>query len=47
MQYLHDQTVRRMNLGWTPDEIAEKVVMPGHLAAHPWLGDTTVPTNTA
>jgi alkyl sulfatase BDS1-like metallo-beta-lactamase superfamily hydrolase len=39
IQYLHDQTVRWMNRGCTPDEIAEKVVMPAHLAAHAWLGE--------
>lgn len=39
IQYLHDQTVRWMNHGCTPDEIVEKVKMPPHLAHHPWLGE--------
>jgi alkyl sulfatase BDS1-like metallo-beta-lactamase superfamily hydrolase len=40
IQYVHDQTVRWMNRGLTPDEIVEKVGrLPPHLAAHPWLGE--------
>ncbi|MEK7831554.1 MAG: alkyl sulfatase dimerization domain-containing protein, partial [Acidobacteriota bacterium] len=35
-----DQTVRQMNRGLTPDEIAEVVAqLPPHLANHPWLGE--------
>ena len=40
IQYVHDQTVRQMNKGLTPDEIAEIVSqLPPHLANHPWLGE--------
>lgn len=40
IQYVHDQTVRQMNKGLTPDEIAEVVSqLPPHLAQHPWLGE--------
>jgi alkyl sulfatase BDS1-like metallo-beta-lactamase superfamily hydrolase len=40
IQYVHDQTVRQMNRGLTPDEIVEIVAhLPPHLAAHPWLGE--------
>ena len=39
IQYLHDQTVRRMNHGYTPEEIREEVIMPDHLAEHEWLGE--------
>lgn len=40
IQYVHDQTVRWMNRGLTPDEIVEKVAhLPPHLANHPWLGE--------
>lgn len=40
IQYVHDQTVRQMNKGLTPDEIAEVVSqLPPHLANHPWLGE--------
>ena len=40
IQYVHDQTVRQMNRGLTPDEIAEAVAhLPTHLANHPWLGE--------
>ncbi len=37
IQFVHDQTVRRMNLGMTPDEIAESVVLPEHLQQSAWL----------
>lgn len=40
IQYVHDQTVRQMNKGLTPNEIAEVVSqLPPHLANHPWLGE--------
>ncbi|WP_137819834.1 alkyl/aryl-sulfatase [Pseudomonas sp. 2FG] len=36
--YIHDQTVRWMNKGLTPDELAEKVKLPPHLAGYtPYL----------
>lgn len=39
VQYLHDQTLRYMNKGYTPDEIRDAVTMPAHLRNHPWLGE--------
>ena len=39
IQYVHDQTIRYMNKGYTPDEISEIVVMPERLRDHPWLGE--------
>lgn len=39
VQYVHDQTLRYMNKGYTPDEIREVVVMPERLRDHPWLGE--------
>lgn len=35
--FVHDQTVRWMNAGLTPDEIVEKVKLPPHLRTHPFL----------
>jgi alkyl sulfatase BDS1-like metallo-beta-lactamase superfamily hydrolase len=31
IQYVHDQTVRLMNKGYTPDELAETIQLPSHL----------------
>ena len=40
MQYIHDQTVRLMARGLTPDELVEAVAeLPPRLRAHPWLGE--------
>lgn len=39
IQYVHDQTIRNMNKGLTPDELVEVVKLPAHLAGHPWLGE--------
>ena len=39
VQYLHDQTLRYINKGYAPDEIAEIVAMPARLRDHPWLGE--------
>jgi alkyl sulfatase BDS1-like metallo-beta-lactamase superfamily hydrolase len=40
IQYVHDQTIRNMNRGLTPDELVEVVSkLPPHLAGHPWLGE--------
>ncbi|MFQ5992404.1 MAG: alkyl/aryl-sulfatase [Nitrospiraceae bacterium] len=39
IQYVHDQTIRYMNKGYTPDELVEVVALPPHLAEHPWLGE--------
>lgn len=38
--FIHDQAVRMMNLGCTPDELAENLpALPPHLAQHGWLGE--------
>lgn len=38
IQFTHDQTVRLINRGYTPDQIAEALPeLPPHLAAHPWV----------
>ncbi|MEZ9924303.1 MBL fold metallo-hydrolase [Vibrio breoganii] len=39
IHYTHDQTIRYMNKGMTPDELVEVVKLPKHLAEHPWLGE--------
>jgi alkyl sulfatase BDS1-like metallo-beta-lactamase superfamily hydrolase len=40
MQYIHDQTVRLMARGLTPDEVVEVVnELPPRLREHPWLGE--------
>jgi alkyl sulfatase BDS1-like metallo-beta-lactamase superfamily hydrolase len=40
MQYIHDQTVRLMARGFTPDELVEEVAeLPPRLRDHPWLGE--------
>jgi alkyl sulfatase BDS1-like metallo-beta-lactamase superfamily hydrolase len=37
IQFVHDQTIRWMNKGLSPDEIIAKVSLPPHLAAKPYL----------
>lgn len=37
IQFVHDQTVRGMNKGLTPDELAETVILPEHLQKNEWL----------
>jgi len=37
IQYVHDQTIRGINRGLTPDELVEDVRLPEHLATHPFL----------
>ena len=37
IQFVHDQTVRYMNRGYSPDEIVRKVHLPSHVAKHPHL----------
>ena len=37
IQYVHDQTIRMMNQGMGPDEIAEKISLPKHLGDSPFL----------
>jgi len=36
MQFVHDQSVRLINLGFTPDEIAETVKLPDSVVKEPW-----------
>ncbi len=37
IQFVHDQTIRWMNRGLTPEEIVERVKLPAHLAEKPYL----------
>lgn len=37
IRYVHDQTLRLMNRGLLPDEIAQQLQLPPHLAASPYL----------
>lgn len=37
IQYIHDQTVRYMNKGYSVNSIVETVRLPGHLEQHPYL----------
>lgn len=37
IQYVHDQSIRGMNGGLTSDELAERIELPPHLAAAPYL----------
>lgn len=37
IRYLYDQTLRYINQGLTPDEIATRLRLPAHLAASPFL----------
>ena len=37
LQFVHDQTIRYMNRGYTPEQLVEVVKLPPHLAEHPWL----------
>ena len=37
IQYVHDQTIRLMNEGMYPDEIAEKIQLPDNIASSPYL----------
>jgi linear primary-alkylsulfatase len=40
IQWTHDQAVRLINKGGTPDELAENLTgLPDHLKDHPWLGE--------
>ncbi|RJP84969.1 MAG: MBL fold metallo-hydrolase [Desulfobacteraceae bacterium] len=35
--YVHDQTIRGMNMGFTPDELVQTIHLPPHLAKSPYL----------
>ena len=37
IQFVHDQTVRYMNRGMLPQDIAQKIKLPPRLAQHPYL----------
>ncbi len=37
IQFVHDQTIRCINMGLTPQEIVEKVKLPAYLAGRPYL----------
>jgi alkyl sulfatase BDS1-like metallo-beta-lactamase superfamily hydrolase len=37
IQFVHDQSLRGINRGMTPDELAQSVVLPAHLARSPYL----------
>jgi alkyl sulfatase BDS1-like metallo-beta-lactamase superfamily hydrolase len=37
IQFVHDQTIRGMNQGLTPDELVERIELPPHLKQHPYL----------
>jgi alkyl sulfatase BDS1-like metallo-beta-lactamase superfamily hydrolase len=37
VKFVHDQTIRYINMGLTPDEIVEKVKLPPHLIEKPYL----------
>jgi len=37
IQYVHDQSIRGINAGLTPDELAEQIKLPPHLAEAPYL----------
>jgi alkyl sulfatase BDS1-like metallo-beta-lactamase superfamily hydrolase len=39
IQFVHDQTVRQMNLGRSPDQIVSSVKLPPGLAGKPWLSE--------
>ncbi len=39
IQFVHDQTIRGMNKGLTPDELVDFVKLPPHLAEHPYLAE--------
>ncbi len=37
IQYVHDQTIRGLNRGYTPDELVARIALPPHLASQPYL----------
>ncbi len=39
IQFVHDQTIRGINRGLTPDELVATVRLPPHLAEHPYLAE--------
>lgn len=39
-QYVYDQTIRGMNAGYTPDELAEIITLPEYAKESPWLSES-------
>lgn len=39
ISFVHDQTVRYVNQGYTPDQLVEKIHLPAHLASSPFLAE--------
>jgi alkyl sulfatase BDS1-like metallo-beta-lactamase superfamily hydrolase len=35
--FIYNQSVRAINKGMTPDEMANSIRLPAHLDQHPWL----------
>jgi len=40
IQFIHDQTIHYMNMGYTPGEIMDLMELPTHLASSPYLQET-------
>ncbi len=40
IQFVHDQTIRGINRGLTPDELVREVRLPPHLRNHPYLEES-------
>lgn len=36
IQYTHDQSLRLINKGYTPDQLAQSIRLPDHLSMEPW-----------
>lgn len=36
IQFTHDQSIRYINKGYTPDELANTITLPDHLSIEPW-----------
>jgi len=37
IRYVYQQTIRLINQGYAPDEVAHRLQLPAHLSASPWL----------
>ena len=40
--FIYGQSIRAINAGFSPDEMARTIRLPPHLASHPWLAPTYV-----
>lgn len=40
--FIYNQSIRALNQGLSPDEMARQIRLPSHLANHPWLAPTYV-----